>query len=155
LQFLAAGDSPIDPARATLIINHLLSQCEVLILDLGWGMGQTVRALAPRCQTFILATDADRAALTQASRLWHMLTEAGAAPAAIQLVWVNRQGTPHSTATAAIQAVLGQTPVATIGPAAEAMYAALENGQPLVAAVPHHLVSREIESLADTLVPTA
>ena len=154
LQLLAAADSPIDPARATLIINHLLSQCEVLILDLGWGMGQTVRTLAPRCQSFILATDADRASLTQANRLWHMLTEVGTAPEAIQLVWVNRQGTPDGTATAAIQSVLGQPPVATVGPAADTMYTALENGQPLVAAVPEHTVSREITALADSLLPT-
>lgn len=155
LRLLASADSPIDPARALLILNHLLSNCDVCVLDLGWGMGQLVRAIAPRANSLLLATDADRASLTQASRLLHMLMEAGTSAGAIQLVWINRQGIPADIALALIQAILGRAPNVSIGPAAEAMFAAMEEGRPLVASHPDDPVAAQLMALAASLLPAA
>jgi pilus assembly protein CpaE len=155
LHLLAAADSPIDPARALVILNHLLAMYEVCVIDLGWGMGQTVRAIAPRANHLLLATDADRASVTQASRLQHMLIEAGASARSIQLIWINRNGTPAETALASLQAGLGRAPTASIGPASEAMFAAMEAGQPLVLARPTDAVAVQLADLSATLLPAS
>jgi DNA-binding response OmpR family regulator len=155
LRLLAAADSPIDPARALMVVNQLLTLCDVCVVDLGWGMGQVVRAIAPRANQLLLATDADRASVTQASRLLHLLTEAGTPAETIQLIWINRHGTSDETALAALQAGLGRAPDASVGPAAEAMFAAMEAGQPLVTARPTDPVAVQLSELAASLVPTA
>jgi len=153
LHLLAAADSPIDPARALVILNHLLAIYEVCIIDLGWGMGQTVRAIAPRANRVLLATDADRASITQASRLQTLLIEAGTSAESIQLVWINRHNTASEPALASLQAGLGRAPVACIGSASEAMFAALETGQPLVWARPTDAVAVQLADLSATLLP--
>jgi DNA-binding response OmpR family regulator len=152
LRLLAAADSPIEPARALVILNHLLSNCDVCVLDLGWGIGPLVRVLAPRANSLLLATDADRASLTQANRLLHWLMEADVSAAAIQLIWINRLGAPADIAHASIQAMLGRAPNAAIGPAAEAMFAAMEAGRPLVTAHPDHPVAAQLLALAASLI---
>ena len=155
LHLLAAADSPIDPGRALVILNHLLAMYEVCIIDLGWGMGQIVRAIAPRANRVLLATDADRASVTQASRLQHLLIEAGTPAEAISLIWINRHGTPAETALASLQAGLGRAPAAAIGPAPEAMFAALDIGQPLVLAQPTDAVAVQLTELSASLLPAA
>jgi DNA-binding response OmpR family regulator len=152
LRLLAAADGPIDPARAAVILSHLAGLCEVCVFDLGWGFGPVARVIAPRSQVFILATDADRAALTQANKLIHTLSEAGVSPEAVKLVWINRQGAPLEIAQASIRSALGREPMATIGPAAEAMYEAMEQGQPLVTAQPADPVAAQITALATSLL---
>lgn len=155
LHLLAAADSPIDPARALVILNHLLALYDVCIIDLGWGIGQTVRAIAPRANHLLLATDADRASVTQASRLQSMLVEAGTPAESIQLIWINRHGTPAETALASLQAGLGRVPTASIGPASEAMYAALDTGRPLVLARPTDPVAIQLVELSAALLPAS
>ena len=155
LQLMASADSPIDPARALVILNHLLSSCEVCVIDLGAGLGPLVRALAPRANNFLLATDADRASLTQAGRLLNMLMEAGLSASAIQLVWINRQDIPADLARASIQAVVGRAPDVSIGAAATAMFAAMEAGRPLVTAYPADPVAVQLMALAAALQPAA
>jgi DNA-binding response OmpR family regulator len=155
LRLLAAADSPIDPARAQVILNHLHTLCDICIVDLGWGMGPIVRAIAPRANHLLLATDADRASVTQASRLLHLLKESGTPAEAIQLIWINRHGTANETGLAALQAGLGRAPAASIGAAAEAMFAAVEAGQPLVMARPADAVAVQLSTLAASLLPAA
>jgi DNA-binding response OmpR family regulator len=153
LQVLMAGDGPLDPARITLVLNYLLAQFDVCICDLGWGLGQTVRTVAPRCNTFVLATDADRASLTQANRLLHLLDDGGMPSGTLKLVWINRQSTPVDLATTAIHAALGRDPDATINAAPEAMYTAMEHGRPLVADQPDEPVAVQLRVLAASLLP--
>ena len=152
LRLLAAADSPIDPARAAVILSHLVSLCDMCVFDLGWGLGPVARVVAPRSQVFILATDADRAALAQANKLIHTLSEAGVSSEAVKLVWINRQGAPLKAAQASIRVALGRAPVATIGPAGEAMYEAMEQGQPLVVARPADPVTAQITALAASVL---
>jgi DNA-binding response OmpR family regulator len=153
LRLLAAADAPVDPTRASAILNCLLSLCDVCAFDLGGGLGPGAQAIAGRSNDLILALDSDRVTLAQASRVVQGLTGANLPMNTLKLVWVNRLGTPADIAQAAIQAVLGRAPAATIGPAAEACYRALERGEPLVASEPDHPVSVQLRALADSLRP--
>jgi DNA-binding response OmpR family regulator len=149
LQLLAAAEANLDPARVGLILNHAAALCEVCVLDLGWGITQVTRLVAQRCKVFVIALDSDRITLSQANRLLLLLKEAFVPPDAIKLVWVDRQGLPIDTGQTTIAAMLGRAPDAILEPAADALYAALDKGQPLVLAQPAHPAAVKMRALAE------
>jgi DNA-binding response OmpR family regulator len=155
LRLLAAADEPVDPVRAGAILNHLLSLCDVCLFDLGSGLSHTARAIAQRSNEFILALDSDRIALEQAHRVMHSLSEARLPNEALKLVWINRPGTPADIAQAAIRAVLGHDPTTIIEPAAQELYHALEQSQPLVVSYPNHPAALQMRALATSLISAA
>jgi MinD-like ATPase involved in chromosome partitioning or flagellar assembly len=149
---IAATDTAIDPARVGLILNHAAALCDVCVLDLGWGISHVTRLIAQRCKTFNIVLDSDRITLGQANRLLQLLKEAYVPPEAIKLVWIDRQGLPIEAGHAAIAAVLGRPPDVTIEPAADALYEALDKGQPLVLCRPDHPAAVKMRELAETLL---
>jgi Flp pilus assembly CpaE family ATPase len=153
LRLLAAADKPIDPSRATILLNHVLGLCDVCVFDLGDGLGPAARTIVQRSNQVVVATDSDRAALTHASKLMHTLSEIGVSSNSVKIVWINRLGTPVDAAQAAIRSTLGRDPIATIGPAAEVMYAALEQARPLILAHPDDPVAIQLTALATALLP--
>jgi CheY-like chemotaxis protein len=152
LQLLAGSDGDVEPAQIGLILNHVAGLCEACVLDMGWGVGAVTRLAAQRAKSFIVVIDSDRATLSQANRLLHVLKDAYVPPEAIKLLWVNRQGLPAETGQHAIETMLGRGPDLTIEPAADVMYAALDNGQPVVLSSPAHPAAVQLRQLAETLV---
>ncbi|CAG0934134.1 Alkaline phosphatase synthesis transcriptional regulatory protein PhoP [Thermoflexales bacterium] len=152
LQLLAAADTAIDPARVGLILTHAAALCDVCVLDLGWGISHVTRLIAQRCKSFIIALDSDRITLGQANRLLQLLKEAYVPPETIKLVWIDRQGLPIEAGHTTIAAMLGRAPDVTIEPAAEALYGALDQGQPLVLSRPDHPAAVRMRQLAESLL---
>jgi DNA-binding response OmpR family regulator len=155
LRLLAAADGPVDSARVGAVFNRLLSLCDVCVFDLGAGLGQITRTIAQRSQDFILVLDSDRVGLMQVHRVMHGLDEARLPHAALKLVWINRLGISAENAQSAIRASLGYDPVAIIGPAANAMYDAIEQGQPLLVSQPDHPAAVQMRALAASLMCAA
>lgn len=152
LQLIAAADAAIDPARVGLILNHAAALCEVCVLDLGWGIGHVTRLIAQRCRAFTIVLDSDRITLSQASRLLQLLEETNVPPEAVRLVWIDRQGLPIEAGHHTIAAVLGRPPDMTIEPAADALYEALDKGQPLVLYQPDHPAAVKMRELAESFL---
>jgi pilus assembly protein CpaE len=150
LQLIAAADAVPDPARVGLILNHASALCDVCVVDLGWGVTQITRLMAQRCKAFIIVLDSDRITLSQANRLLQLTKEADAPPEAIKLVWIDRQGLPIENGHSSIEAALGRLPDITIEPAANALYHALDQGQPLVLSQPDHPASVKMRELAES-----
>ncbi len=153
LRLLAAADQPVDPSHATVLLNHLLGLCDVCVFDLGDGLSPAARTIVQRSNQVVVATDSDRAALTHANKLMHTLSELGVSSNIVKIVWINRLGAPVDIAQAAIRSMLGHDPIATIGPASEAMYVAMEQARPLVLAHPDDPVAAQLIALAKTLLP--
>jgi len=155
LRLLAAASIPADPVRVGVILNHLLTICDVCVLDLGASLGQIARAVARRSDDLILAFESDRVALKQTEQVMRGLHEAGLPRDALKLVWINRADAPVDIGRAAIQAALGRDPTIIIEPAALALYHALERAQPLVLSQPEHPVSVQIRALAELVMKAA
>jgi DNA-binding response OmpR family regulator len=153
LQLIAAADTAIDPARVGLILNHAPDLCDACVLDMGWGVSQITRLVAQRCRAFVIVLDSDRITLTQAQRLAQLLKETHVSPDAVKLVWMNRQGLPLETGQHAIAAALSRPPDVTIGPAADALYQALDTGQPLVLSAPDLSAAVHMREFALSLMP--
>ncbi len=152
LQLIAATDTALDPAQVGLILTHAAALCDVCVLDLGWGSTQVTRLAAQRCKTFVVVLDSDRITLSQANRLLQLLRETYVSPEAIKLVWMNRQDLPVEAGHATIAAALGRSPDVTIGPATDALYDALDKGQPLVLSYPEHPEAVKIRQLAESFL---
>jgi DNA-binding response OmpR family regulator len=112
----------------------------------------TARTIAQRSHHFVLALDADRIALAQTNRMIQSLSQMGLPGNALKLVWINRLGISSDTAGPAIRAMIGHDLAATIEPAGEAMYQALEQGQPLIANQHDHPVAAQVRTLATLLL---
>jgi DNA-binding response OmpR family regulator len=153
LKFIAATDLFVEPARIGLILNQAANLCEACVVDLGWGVSDVTRLVAQRCKTFIIALDSDRVTLSQANRLLQVLKEAYVPPEAIKLVWINRQGLAVEPGQLAIAAVVGRPPDLVLGPAADVLYQALDQGQPLVLAHPDHPLAVQLREFAQGLLP--
>jgi DNA-binding response OmpR family regulator len=152
LQLVAAAETNLDPARIGLILNHAAPFCDVCLLDLGWGVTQVTRLVAQRCKVFVIVLDSDRITLNQANRLLQLLKESYVPPEAIKLVWIDRQGLPIEAGHHAIAGVLGRAPDVTIEPAADALYEALDKGQPLVLSHPDHPTAVKMRELAESFL---
>lgn len=152
LELLAAAEESLDPARVGLILNHAAALCDVCVLDLGWGVTQITRLVAQRCKAFVIVLDSDRITLSQANRLLQLLKEAYVPPDAIKLVWIDRQGLPIDTGHTTIAAMLGRAPDVTLEPAANALYEALDKGQPLMLYQPDHPVAVKMRQLSESFV---
>jgi DNA-binding response OmpR family regulator len=153
LKFIAATDQFIEPARVGLILNQAANLCEACVVDLGWGVGDVTRLVAQRCKAFVIALESDRVTLSQANRLLQVLKEAYVPVEAIKLVWINRQGLPVETGQIAIAAALGRPPDAIIGPAADVLFRALDQGQPLVLYQSDHPMAVQLREFAQQLLP--
>jgi Flp pilus assembly CpaE family ATPase len=152
LQLVAAAETNLDPARVGLILNHATALCDVCVLDLGWGITQVTRLVAQRCKVFVIALDSDRITLSQANRLMQLLKEAYVPPEAIKLVWIDRQGLPIEPGQQSITAALGRAPDVILEPAADALYDALDKGQPLVLSRPDHPAAIKMRELAESFL---
>jgi len=151
LRLLAAPDGPVDSVRIGAVSDRLLSLCDVCLFDLGSGWSQTAREIAQRSHHFILALDPDPITLMQAQRVMRGLNEARLSQS-LKIVCVNRPGLPAETAQTVIRAALGSEPMAMIGPAANALYEALEQGNPLVVSQPDHPAAVQMRALANSLL---
>lgn len=151
LRVLAAADNPLDQERLSVLLDHLLVMCDVGIFDLGGGLVHFAATIADRSNDLILALDSDRATLAQARRVMNGLLEAGLAAKA-KLVWINRSGASAEAGRAAIRTTLGNEPVAVIDSAADAMYRAVEQGQPLVIGQPDHAIVAQVRALTELLM---
>jgi DNA-binding response OmpR family regulator len=152
LRLLAAAEGYVDAARVRTILYHLLPLCDVCLLDLGSGLNPTARIIAQHSDDFVLVLDSDRVGLMQAQRVMHGLRQARLPDKALRIVWVDRLGLPTDTAQTAIRVTLGHEPEALIGPAASALYDAVEQGQPLVASQPGHPAATQMRTLANLLM---
>jgi len=153
LKLIAATDQFIEPARVGLILNQAANLCEVFVVDLGCGVGDVTRLVAQRCKAFIIALESDRVTLSQANRLLQVLKEAYVPGDAIKLIWINRQGLPVETGQVAIAAALGRPPDVIISPAADVLFQALDQGQPLVLYQPDHPMAVQLREFAQGLLP--
>lgn len=154
LSLLAAANGPIDVVRAGVLLNQLRAAYDVCVCDLGAGLTPLVQAMVSRSNTLLLALDSDRVTLAQAEKVISGSSDAESPWPEVRLVRVNRVGAADDAAQAAIHSALGQA-AAIIGPAPDAMYQALEYGQPLVMSQPDHPVAAQMRALADSLMSVA
>ena len=151
LRVLSASGSTPSIDHTIAILARLLDLCDICVIDMGGGLGDTARALLSKCDRVLMAIDSDRAAVLQTQRMLLALTELGVSRSRLQLVWANRSGLEIRAAMNTIRAALGDEPIPVVDAAAGAAYQAVESGTPLVLHAPDSPASAALRELAESV----
>jgi DNA-binding response OmpR family regulator len=140
------------PRYAEVIVRHLGSMADYLLLDLGVGLGEVNRRILPSCDHIVVTTEPHRVALTLTQALLDKMTMSlNLARHKISVVLINRAPSAATFSKATIEGLLQQDLAGVVTPAPELAFQAAEQGKPMVMAHPSSLVAQQIQSIAEYL----
>jgi DNA-binding response OmpR family regulator len=140
------------PGHAEVIVQHLGSMADYLLLDLGVGLGEVNRRILPSCDHIVVTTEPHRVALTLTQALLDKMTMSlNLARHKISVVLINRAPSAATFTKATIEGLLQQDLAGVVTPAPELAFQAAEQGTPMVMAQPSSLVAQQIQSIAEYL----
>jgi len=144
--------TPVSPAHAEVIVQHLGIIADYLLLDLGVGLGEANRRILPSCDHIIVIIEPHRVALTLAQALLDEMTlTLNLARHRISIVLVNKA---HSAATFtkdAVEDLLQYNLVGVVAPVPELAFQSAEQGNPMVMIQPNSLVAQQFRTIAEYL----
>jgi MinD-like ATPase involved in chromosome partitioning or flagellar assembly len=140
------------PRHAEVIVQHLGSMADYLLLDLGVGLGEVNRHILPSCDHIVVTTEPHRVALTLTQALLdEMTTSLNLARHKISLVLISRAPSAATFTKTTVEGLLQQDLAGVVAPAPELAFQAAEQGAPMVMVHPTSLVAQQIQSIAEHL----
>ncbi len=145
--------TPVPPHHAEVILQHLGSMADYLLLDLGVGLGETNRLILPRCDRVVVTTEPHRVALTLAQALLSEMTLSLNLPRhRINVVLINKAPSASTFTRDTIEGLLQHDLAGVVTPAPELAFQATEQGAPMVLAQPNSLVAQQLRDITEHLV---
>jgi CheY-like chemotaxis protein len=142
----------ISPSHAEVILQHLGSMADYLLLDLGVGLGETNRLILPSCSRIVVTTEPHRVALTLAQALLSEMTLSLNIPRhRISVVLINKAPSASTFTKDTIEGLLQHDLAGVVTPAPELAFQAAEQGTPMVLAQPSSLVAQQLRNIAEYL----
>ncbi len=139
-------------AHVKRIVQHIAAQNDLVVLDMGAGLDEGIRAAVQMCHLLVVVIESSRVALTLAQSLLSELTALGVPGSNLGVVLVNRAPSASSLTRSTIESMLQSTILCVVPPAPELVFQAGESGLPLVMMQPNSLVSNQIRELAHQVV---
>jgi len=141
----------VSQAHAEVIVRHLGTMADHVLLDLGVGLGEANRYILPSCDRIVVIIEPHRVALTLAQALLDEITLLNLARHRISVVMVNKAPSATTFTKDMIESLLQHDLVGTISPAPELAFQAAEQGQPMITVQPNSLVAQQIRTIAEHL----
>ncbi|MBN1890767.1 MAG: response regulator [Thermoflexales bacterium] len=155
LKLLLAPQTPrsrgLPPDHVRTIVRRLAAQADIVVLDLGTGLDEGVRAALLLSHSTVVVIESQRAALALAEKLLQRLEAVGLPHSNVGLALVNRVPSAASLTRSTIEEMLQSTLLAVVPPAPELAFQATESSIPLIIMQPHSLVSTQILELVRAL----
>jgi len=129
------------------IVKTLNTMCKLLVLDLGTGIVEATRRIAPMCETVTVITDPTRPSVLQTKALLADLNTLGLTTGKIDVVIVNRAPSSIQMSWPQVEQLLGYKVALIITPAAELAQQAVEAGMPMVLVRPESFTAEQIKQL--------
>ena len=129
------------------IVKTLNTMCKLLVLDLGTGIVEATRRIAPMCETVTVITDPTRPSVLQTNALLADLNTLGLTTGKIDVVIVNRAPSSIQMSWPQVEQLLGYKVALIITPAAELAQQAVEAGMPMVLVRPESFTAEQIKQL--------
>jgi pilus assembly protein CpaE len=129
------------------IVKTLNTMCKLLVLDLGTGIVEATRRIAPMCETVTVITDPTRPSVLQTKALLADLNTLGLTTGKIDVVIVNRAPSSIQMSWQQVEQLLGYKVALIITPAAELAQQAVEAGMPMVLVRPESFTAEQIKQL--------
>ncbi|RLC99275.1 MAG: hypothetical protein DRI77_03105 [Chloroflexi bacterium] len=147
--------APVLLSHAEIIIRHLGSMADYLLLDLGMGLSETNQRLLQGCYQVIVSIEPQRISLTLAQALLGEMTQSLKLPRhRIKVVLINKAPTATTFTKDTVEGILQQDIAGVITPAPDLAFQAAERGIPMVMAQPNSLVVRQFRTLAEHMANT-
>ena len=134
------------------IVKTLNTMCKLLVLDLGTGIVEATRRIAPMCETVTVITDPTRLSVLQTKALLADLNTLGLTTGKIDVVIVNRAPSSIQMSWQQVEQLLGYKVALIITPAAELAQQAVEAGMPMVLVRPESFTAEQIKQLTTQVV---
>ena len=134
------------------IVKTLNTMCKLLVLDLGTGIVEATRRIAPMCETVTVITDPTRPSVLQTKALLADLNTLGLTTGKIDVVIVNRAPSSIQMSWPQVEQLLGYKVALIITPAAELAQQAVEAGMPMVLVRPESFTAEQIKQLTTQVV---
>jgi pilus assembly protein CpaE len=134
------------------IVKTLNTMCKLLVLDLGTGIVEATRRIAPMCETVTVITDPTRLSVLQTKALLADLNTLGLTTGKIDVVIVNRAPSSIQMSWQQAEQLLGYKVALIITPAAELAQQAVEAGMPMVLVRPESFTAEQIKQLTTQVV---
>jgi pilus assembly protein CpaE len=134
------------------IVKTLNTMCKLLVLDLGTGIVEATRRIAPMCETVTVITDPTRPSVLQTKALLADLNTLGLTTGKIDVVIVNRAPSSIQMSWQQVEQLLGYKVALIITPAAELAQQAVEAGMPMVLVRPESFTAEQIKQLTTQVV---
>lgn len=134
------------------IVKTLNTMCTLLVLDLGTGIVEATRRIAPMCETVTVITDPTRPSVLQTKALLADLNTLGLTTGKIDVVIVNRAPSSIQMSWQQVEQLLGYKVALIITPAAELAQQAVEAGMPMVLLRPESFTAEQIKQLTTQVV---
>ena len=135
-----------------VIVKTLNTMCKLLVLDLGTGIVEATRRIAPMCETVTVITDPTRPSVLQTKALLADLNTLGLTTGKIDVVIVNRAPSSIQMSWQQVEQLLGYKVALIITPAAELAQQAVEAGMPMVLVRPESFTAEQIKQLTTQVV---
>jgi MinD-like ATPase involved in chromosome partitioning or flagellar assembly len=139
-------------AQLEAIVKTLSYMCKLLVLDLGTGITEATKRVAPLCETATVVTEPSRVGILQTKALIADLADLGLSAARLDVVMVNRAPSSLQMSWPQAEEMLGSKITAIITPAAELAHQAQEAGTPMALLRPETLTADQFRQLTSQLL---
>jgi len=134
--------------RTAVVLAHLETMGDVVLVDMGNGLASAALEMAKRCDRTVLVLEADDLSMSLARVMIETLEGLGVAGGRLKLVMVNRSGASSVYRRTDAEKQLGRELVGMIAPAAEVQLRAIKTGTPVMVDKPDTVVATQMKEIA-------
>jgi DNA-binding response OmpR family regulator len=139
------------PDVAEAIVRQLRNLSQLVIVDLGTGLGPVNQRILRDVSHLLIVVDPQRVTLTMSRALQDALGELGLGQGRTSIIMVNRTHSSLQVSWQEAEQILGRDMQAIVSPAPELAFQANEAGVPIMTLQPGAIVSSQYQKLADEL----
>jgi pilus assembly protein CpaE len=133
------------------VIKNLTTLCNVLVLDLGAGLGEHIRPIVAQCGLVVLVVDPLQPTIQMAKSTMDALPSSGLDHDRIGVALVSRMRTSLQIPWRDAMSAIGGELVGIVSPAPEHAPQAIQSGEPLVVIHPDSLIVDQINKVTDAI----
>lgn len=133
------------------VVKNLTSLCNVLVLDLGAGLGDHTRPIVGQCGLIVLVVDPLQPTIVMAKSTMKALLSIGLDEEKLGVALVSRMRTSLQIPWRDAMSVIGGELMGIVSPAPEHAPQAAQSGEPLVVIHPDSLIVDQIHKVSDAI----
>lgn len=141
----------VAPDSAAMIVQHLRTLSQNVLLDLGAGLNHLTSRLLDDLDQLTLSVEPNRISLAMARDLLHEIEQIGLPQSRVNIVLIHRTQANQQIPWQEAEQILGHEMTAIISAAPDLAFQAAEAGFPIILFQPNSIVASQFNKLADEM----